>query len=77
VVAIAIASSIVAVFFYVRFVLLMFFAEPAEGQPVGEVVVPSWGSIAVIGVCAAATIFFGVVPDPVLHLIANAGSFLG
>jgi NADH-quinone oxidoreductase subunit N len=77
VVVIAIASSIVAVFFYVRFVLLMFFAEPAEGQPVGEVVVPSWGSIAVIGVCAAATIFFGVVPDPVLHLIANAGSFLG
>ena len=77
VVVAAIASSIVAVFFYVRFVLLLFFTEPTEGEALGVVARPGWGSIAVIAACAAATVFLGVVPDPVLHLIANAGSFLG
>lgn len=82
VVVAAIAASIVSVFFYVRFVLLLFFVEPetsgraADGS-LGAVAVPAWGSVAVIAVCAAGTIFLGVVPDPVLHLIDNAGSFLG
>jgi NADH-quinone oxidoreductase subunit N len=77
VVAVAIAASIVSVFFYVRFVLLLFFVERDADEPVGAVAVPAWGSIAVIGLCAAGTLFLGIVPDPVLHLIENAGSFLG
>ena len=81
VVAVAIAASIISVFFYVRFVLLLFFAEPAADavEPGSEaaVAVPAWGSILVIGLCAAATVLLGVVPDPVLHLIENAGSFFG
>jgi len=75
VVAVAIAASIVSVFFYVRFVLLLFF-QGAEDSA-AAVVVPAWGSILVIGLCAIATVLLGVVPDPVLHLIENAGSFLG
>jgi NADH-quinone oxidoreductase subunit N len=82
VVGVAIAASIISVFFYVRFVLLLFFLDrtvdehgAAGVEP--TVAVPAWGSIAVIGVCAAATLFLGIVPDPVLHLIENAGSFLG
>ena len=82
VVVVAIAASIVSVFFYVRFVLLLFFAEPTVGPEVeagaeAAVVVPGWGSVIVIAVCALATILLGVVPDPVLHLIENAGSFFG
>jgi NADH-quinone oxidoreductase subunit N len=77
VVVAAIAASIVSVFFYVRFVLLMFFTDRDPEQPVGAVAVPAWGSIAVIGFCAAATLFLGIAPDPVLHLVENAGSFLG
>jgi NADH-quinone oxidoreductase subunit N len=73
--AVAIAASIVSVFFYVRFVLLLFF-QGAEDSA-AAVVVPAWGSILVIGLCAIATVLLGVVPDPVLHLIENAGSFLG
>jgi len=93
VVVAAIAASIVSVFFYVRFVLLLFFVEPGAreamatgpAEPVAgaadgsaaAVAVPAWGSVAVIAVCAAATLFLGLVPDPVLHLIQNGGSFLG
>ena len=82
VVVVAIAASIISVFFYVRFVLLLFFVDREEQQPgltTAEpgVVVPGWGSIAVIAACAAATVFLGVLPDPVLHLIGNGGSFLG
>jgi NADH-quinone oxidoreductase subunit N len=83
VVVVAIAASIVSVFFYVRFVLLLFFAEPVaepetpEVGPRAAVAVPAWGSILVIGLCALATVLLGVVPDPVLQLIENAGSFFG
>jgi len=94
VVVAAIAASIVSVFFYVRFVLLLFFVDPgghegATGEPAATsaggaadgatatVAVPAWGSVAVIAVCAVATLFLGLVPDPVLHLIENGGSFLG
>jgi len=87
VVVVAIAASIVSVFFYVRFVLLLFFSEPggevtATGEDVtgsglgAAVAVPAWGSIAVIALCAVATVLLGVVPDPVLQLIENAGSFI-
>jgi NADH-quinone oxidoreductase subunit N len=81
VVVVAIVASIVSVFFYVRFVLLLFFsqneAQDGAGSGAGvTVAVPAWGSIVVIGFCAVATVLLGVVPDPVLQLIENAGSFI-
>jgi len=76
VVVLAIASSIVAVFFYVRFILLMFFSDPEAGVDAGRVTTPSLATSGTIAVTVAATLFLGVVPGPVLDLIGNAGSFL-
>ena len=74
VVVIAVASSIVAVFFYVRFVLLLYFTEPDERT--AAVTSPSLLTSGTIAVCAVATLLLGIVPGPVLDLIGDAGSFL-
>jgi NADH-quinone oxidoreductase subunit N len=71
----AILCSIVAVFFYVRVIVLMFFSEPvAETAP--SVTHPSILTAGTIAVGAAATLVLGVMPGPVLDLAANAGQFL-
>ncbi|MFT4289079.1 NADH-quinone oxidoreductase subunit NuoN [Nocardioides sp.] len=75
VVAVAVASSIVAVFFYVRFILLMFFTEPGD-QAAAAVTRPSPLTSGVVAVSAIATLVLGVVPGPVLDLVADAGSFI-
>ncbi len=74
VVLVAIASSIVAVYFYVRYLRLMFFTEP-EGA-VADVTVPSALTSVTIAGCAAATLALGVLPGPVLDLAARAGDFI-
>ncbi len=74
VVLVAIASSIIAIFFYIKFVRLMFFVD-AEGD-VAEVSVPSPLTSVTIGVCALVTIGLGLVPGPVLDLVAHAGDFI-
>lgn len=75
VVVVAIAASIVAVFFYVRFILLMFFTDrPTEGA--AAVTVASPLTTGVVAVTAVATVVLGVVPGPVLDLVQDAGSFI-
>ena len=61
-------------FFYVRVILLMFFADPAEDA--AAVTKPSLLTSATIAVCVAVTLILGVVPGPVLDLAGNAGSFI-
>ncbi|GAB7005848.1 NADH-quinone oxidoreductase subunit NuoN [Nocardioides sp. AN3] len=73
VVVVAIASSIVAVFFYVRFILLMFFTDSEGGA---AVTIASPLTTGVIGVTAVATLVLGIVPGPVLDLAQHAGSFI-
>ena len=75
-VVVAIAASIVAVFFYVRFILLMFFADPADGVEPAAVTTPSPLTTVVIAVTALGTLAVGLVPGPVLDLLADAGSFI-
>ncbi len=76
----AILSSIIAVFFYVRVIVVMFFVEgevDADGVSVGASVVrPSLLTTGTIGVGALATLVLGVVPGPVLTLAAHAGGFI-
>ncbi|MBC9733004.1 NADH-quinone oxidoreductase subunit NuoN [Nocardioides marmotae] len=77
----AIASSIIAVFFYVRYIRIMFFAEPqgAAGAAPGElasVTTPSLLTSATIAAGVVATVVLGVVPGPVLDLAARAGDFI-
>ncbi len=76
VVLVAIASSIIAISFYIRFIRLMFFTDPVAGEAVGEVTASSPLTGLTIGACAAATLFLGVVPGPVLDLVVHAGDFI-
>jgi len=73
-VVVGVLASVVAAFFYVRVIVLMFFADPVGAVP--TVAVPSLFTSAVIGVAAAATVFLGVVPGPVLDLAQQAGTFV-
>ena len=77
VVLVAIASSIIAVYFYIRHIRLMFFSEPdpAAGE-VADVTLASPFTTVTIAVCAAATLALGVIPGPVLDLAGRAGDFI-
>jgi NADH-quinone oxidoreductase subunit N len=70
----AVLMSIVAAFFYVRVIVLMYFSEPAGEAP--SVSRPSVLTATTIAVGAAATLVIGVLPGPVLDLAGNAGQFL-
>ena len=69
----AIASAIAA-FFYVRVIVLMFFAAPVEDGPV--VVIPGATTAAALAVSVAVTVVLGVFPQPVLDLANHAVPFL-
>ncbi|GAA2148977.1 NADH-quinone oxidoreductase subunit NuoN [Nocardioides koreensis] len=74
----AVLCSIVAVFFYVRVIVLMFFVD-GDGVAGGEVAAvtrPSLLTSGTIGVGVLATLVLGVVPGPVLTLAAHAGQFV-
>jgi NADH-quinone oxidoreductase subunit N len=77
VVVAAILCSIVAVFFYVRVIVLMFFVDVApDAGELASVARPSLLTSATIAVGLAATVVLGVVPGPVLTLADHAGQFL-
>ncbi len=73
-VVVAVVTSAVAAFFYVRVIVAMFFADPVGSAP--AVAVPSVLTTAVIAVTALATVALGVVPGPVLELAQQAGAFI-
>ena len=73
-VVIAVLFSVVTAFVYVRVIVLMFFSDPVGEGP--TVAVPSVLTFSVIAVGAVMTIFLGVLPDPVLDLARDAGTFL-
>ena len=77
VVVAAIVCSIIAVFFYVRVIVLMFFVDagPEQGE-VASATRPSLLTSATIAVGVAATLVLGIVPGPVLTLADHAGQFL-
>ena len=74
VVVVAILSSVVAAYFNVRVLRLMYFAEPSDGT--AGAVTPSVLTASTIAVGAAVTLVLGVVPGPVLDLAARAGEFI-
>src|SRR5215211_5426209 len=73
-VVVAVVISVVAAFFYIRVIVLMFFADPGPGAP--QVVRPGWTTQAVIGLGVVATVAFGVFPGPLLDLAQQAGEML-
>ena len=73
-VVVGVLLSVVAAFFYLRVIVLMYFSEPVGDGP--TVAVPSILTTVVIAVGFAATVLLGVVPGPVLDLAADAGAFI-
>jgi len=73
-VVVGVIASAMAAFFYVRVIVMMFFAEPAADGPV--VVMPGTGTAGAIAVAAAVTVVLGVFPQPVLDLANSAVPFL-
>jgi NADH-quinone oxidoreductase subunit N len=74
-VVIALIASAVAAFFYLRIVVMMFFAEPAEDGP--TIAIPSALSTIAITVGTAATLVLGVFPQPLLDLADKAAKLRG
>ncbi len=73
-VVIAVLFSVVAAFFYLRVIVLMYFSDPIGEGP--TVTMPSILTATTIAIAFAATVVLGLVPGPVLDLAANAGAFI-
>jgi len=72
---IALVTSAIAAFFYLRIVVMMFFAEPAEDGP--TVAIPSVLTRFSITVGALMTLALGVFPQPLLDLADKAAKLRG
>jgi NADH-quinone oxidoreductase subunit N len=73
-VVVGVIASAMAAFFYIRVIVMMFFAEPLADGPV--VVAPGTATAAALAVAAAVTVVLGVFPQPVLDLAHSAVPFL-
>jgi proton-translocating NADH-quinone oxidoreductase chain N len=73
-VIVGVLASAIAGFFYVRVIVLMFFSDPLPDGP--EVVVPNVFSGTAVGLGVAATVVFGIVPEPLLSLAGHAANTL-
>lgn len=74
---IGVLASAAAVFFYVRLIVLMYFTDPTGTPGEGTTVIAGEGfTIVAIGAAALGTVLLGVLPSPVLSLLADAARFL-
>ena len=73
-VIVGVIASVIAAFFYVRIIVVMFFRDPIEGAP--RVAVPSGFTTLALSISVAVTVILGILPQPVLDLIERAGVFL-
>jgi len=73
-VIIAVVASLIAAFFYMRVVVLMFFSEPTEATATVEI--PSVFTTIALAAGATVTVLLGIFPQPLLDLILNAGVFV-
>ncbi len=72
----AVLASCVAVFFYVRPVVLMFFTDVPDGTEDDIVIDTGRTTRVVIGVTAAATVVLGIVPSIVLRVFEDSATLL-
>lgn len=70
----AIIASIIAAFFYVRVIVVMFFSAPNENT--ASVAIPSILTTITVAATATATLVLGIIPQPLLDLLSNAGIFI-
>jgi NADH-quinone oxidoreductase subunit N len=74
-VVIALIFSAIAAFFYLRIVVLMFFAEPPENGP--TIAIPGWSTSVALTFGVVVTIVLGVFPQPILDLAVKAAHLTG
>ncbi|MGZ4128605.1 MAG: NADH-quinone oxidoreductase subunit NuoN [Actinomycetota bacterium] len=67
-------ASVIAAFFYLRLIVLMWLQEPAGETGVLGMNAP--GAL-VLSITAAATIFLGVYPEAIMHIARTAAFFTG
>jgi NADH-quinone oxidoreductase subunit N len=70
----AVLASTISAFFYLKVIVLMFFAKPGADAP--AVVVPSVLTTAAIAVAVVATVVLGVFPQAVLEVVNDSAVFL-
>ncbi|SNS27411.1 NADH-quinone oxidoreductase subunit NuoN [Rhodococcoides kyotonense] len=77
-VIVGVLSSAIAAVFYVRVIVLMFFADTKKGDDGGSatVVTPGFSTTVAIGLGVATTVVFGIFPQPLLTLADNAAVFV-
>ena len=69
-VVIALIASAIAAFYYLRIVVLMFFAEPPENAP--TMTIPGWTSTVALTVALVATVGLGLFPEWLIELATKA-----
>jgi NADH-quinone oxidoreductase subunit N len=74
-VVIALLSSAVTAFFYLRIVVMMYFADPPAESP--TIAIPGWAASVALTVGIVVTIVLGVFPQPVIDLASKAAFFTG
>jgi len=74
VVVVGVLSSAIAAFFYIRVIVMMYFAESHEDSL--TVVIPSPLTSIAIWVSGAVTLVLGVYPTPVLNFINTLATFI-
>lgn len=72
-VIVAVLASLVAAYFYLRLIAVMFVGEPARVTFVGDASAFTWVPVAV---GAVATLWLGLFPDQLMHLASLGGTFL-
>ncbi|OYO18383.1 NADH-quinone oxidoreductase subunit N [Enemella dayhoffiae] len=72
-VVVAVLMSLVAAYFYLRLIVLMFFSPAAEDT---RVVRSSWLTLGTVVVGCVLTVLLGILPGPLLELAASAREFL-
>jgi NADH-quinone oxidoreductase subunit N len=73
-VVIALVLSAVAAFYYLRIVVLMFFAEPPENGP--TIAIPGWSTTVALTFGVVVTVALGIVPQPILDLAVKASQLV-
>jgi len=73
-VVIALVASAITAFFYLRVVVLMFFADPPADGP--TVAIPGWSTTVAITAATFATVLLGIVPQLVLDWASSAATLV-
>jgi NADH-quinone oxidoreductase subunit N len=74
-VVIGVLASAIAVYFYVRVIMLMFFTDPPDDAP--DVLPPGSMTLVTIALSLSITFVLGTFPQPVLDLADSAARFIG